>query len=57
LRKRYDYEELSRRFGFNVREMEKVCRIADLLEDISAIRFLSERLSLYGGTAFLRILR
>jgi predicted nucleotidyltransferase component of viral defense system len=32
--------------------MEKVCRITDLLEDVSAIRFLSVRLSLYGGTAF-----
>jgi len=31
--------------------MEKVCRISDLLEDISAVKFLRDRLSLYGGTA------
>lgn len=48
----YDYKELGRKYGFNVREMEKVCRISDLLEDISAVRFLRDRLSLYGGTAF-----
>ena len=31
--------------------MEKACRISDLLEDVSAVKFLSDRLSLYGGTA------
>jgi len=51
LKKVYDYKELSRKYGFNIREMEKVCRISDLLEDISAVRFLRDRLSLYGGTA------
>jgi len=30
--------------------MEKVCRISDMLENISAVRFLRDRLSLYGGT-------
>jgi len=28
-----------------------VCRTSDILEDISAVKFLSDRLSLYGGTA------
>ena len=31
--------------------MEKVCRICDFLEDLSNIRFLRDRLCLYGGTA------
>lgn len=35
--------------------MEKVCRISDFLEDLSAIRFLRDRLSLYGGTALVFI--
>ena len=39
------------RYGFSAREIEKVCRISDLLEDVSAVKFLSDRLSLYGGTA------
>ena len=47
----YDFDELARKYGFNTREIEKVCRISDVLEDISAIRFLRHRLSLYGGTA------
>jgi len=51
VKKRYDFESLARRYGFNVREVEKVCRISDVLEDVSAIRFLRRRLSLYGGTA------
>jgi len=51
LKKSYDFETLARTHGFNVREIEKVCRISDLLEDLSAIKFLSDRLSLYGGTA------
>jgi predicted nucleotidyltransferase component of viral defense system len=51
LKRTYDLETLARTYGFNVREMEKVCRISDLLEDISAVKFLLERLSLYGGTA------
>ena len=51
MKREYNFEELARRCGFNVREIEKVCRISDLLEDISAVRFLKDRLSLYGGTA------
>jgi predicted nucleotidyltransferase component of viral defense system len=47
----YDLETLARTYGFNVREMEKVCRISDLLEEFSAVKFLLDRLSLYGGTA------
>jgi len=51
LNREYDFEQLAREYGFNVREIEKVCRISDVLEDISATRFLRDRLSLYGGTA------
>ncbi len=47
----YDLEHLSRTLGFSVREIEKVLRISDLLEDISYVKFLQKRLSLYGGTA------
>ncbi len=47
----YDLEHLSRTSGFSVREIEKVLRISDLLEDISNVKFLQKRLSLYGGTA------
>lgn len=52
MKRTYDFNELARKYGFNVREIEKVCRISDLLEDISAVKFLRDRLSLYGGTAF-----
>ena len=51
LKRDYDLDELARRHGFDVRQVEKVCRISDVLEDVSAIKFLRERLSLYGGTA------
>lgn len=51
MKRRYDFESLARRYGFNVRDVEKVCRISDVLEDVSAVRFLRHRLSLYGGTA------
>lgn len=50
MKREYDSNELAREHGFNVREIEKVCRISDVLEDISAIKFLKDRLSLYGGT-------
>lgn len=51
MRREYDYNELSQRTGFNPRQIEKVCRISDLLEDLSNVPFLKNRLSLYGGTA------
>lgn len=51
MKRKYDVERLARRHGFNPREIEKVCRLSDLLEDISAVKFLRDRLSLYGGTA------
>lgn len=47
----YDYDELGRRYDFGTRQVEKVCRISDFLEDLSSVRFLRERLCLYGGTA------
>lgn len=51
MKRTYDFNQLARKHGFNIREIEKVCRISDLLEDTSAIKFLRDRLSLYGGTA------
>ena len=51
MKREYDFEELAGRHGFDVREIEKVCRISDILEDISAVKFLKDHLSLYGGTA------
>ena len=51
MKREYDFDELALKHGFNVREIEKVCRISDILEDISAVKFLRDRLSLYGGTA------
>jgi predicted nucleotidyltransferase component of viral defense system len=51
MKRKYDVESISHRLGFNAKETEKVLRISDLLEDISAVKFLSDRLSLYGGTA------
>jgi len=52
LRRNYDFKALASHYKFSVKEIEKVCRISDLLEDISAVKFLSDHLSLYGGTAF-----
>ena len=40
MRRRYDIEALALQYGFNRKDIEKVCRISDLLEDISAIKFL-----------------
>jgi predicted nucleotidyltransferase component of viral defense system len=51
LKRDYDFEELERKMGFASRQIEKACRISDLLEDISNVVFLRDRLSLYGGTA------
>jgi len=55
LKRKYDIEALARSYGFDTRLMEKVCRISDILEDLSAIRFLRDHLSLYGGTALVFI--
>jgi len=52
LRREYDLETLAQQHGFSITEIDKVCRISDLLESVSAVKFLSDRLSLYGGTAF-----
>lgn len=52
MKRKYDFHALSRKYGFSVKETEKVCRISDLLKDISAVKFLKDHLSLYGGTAF-----
>lgn len=47
----YDLSDLAAKYGFNVREIEKTCRVANILRDISQVDFLRNRLSLYGGTA------
>lgn len=52
MRRYYDFKALASDYKFSVKEIEKVCRISDLLEEISAVKFLSDHLSLYGGTAF-----
>lgn len=51
MKRTYDLETLARTQGFNVKEIEKVCRISDFLEDLSAVKILSDHLALYGGTA------
>jgi predicted nucleotidyltransferase component of viral defense system len=51
MKRKYDVATIARNQGFNIKDSEKVLRISDLLEDISAVKFLSDRLSLYGGTA------
>lgn len=51
MKRMYNFNELVRNYGFNIREIEKVCRISDLLEDISVVKSLGDRLCLYGGAA------
>ncbi|KON30621.1 hypothetical protein AC482_03400 [miscellaneous Crenarchaeota group-15 archaeon DG-45] len=51
MKRDYDFEELGRTSGFDPKQLEKACRISDLLEDVSNVVFLRDRLSLYGGTA------
>ena len=51
MKREYDFHALALRYGFSSKDMEKTCRISDMLEGISAVKFLSDRLSLYGGTA------
>ena len=47
----YDYRYLQSLYPYIPSQIEKVCRIGDILVRISQIPFLRERLSLYGGTA------
>lgn len=51
LKREYHFEAVARRYGFNLGEIKKACRISDLLEDIPNVKFLRDRLSLHGGTA------
>jgi len=51
MKRQYQYEGLSRRHGFTPAQIEKACRISDVLEDVSNVPFLRKRLCLYGGTA------
>jgi len=52
VKRKYDFQSIALQYSFNRSDIEKTCRISDILEDISAVKFLSDRLSLYGGTAF-----
>ena len=47
----YDYRYLQTLYPYIPSQIEKVCRISDILARVSQIPFLRERLSLYGGTA------
>ncbi|MCW3990035.1 MAG: nucleotidyl transferase AbiEii/AbiGii toxin family protein [Candidatus Bathyarchaeota archaeon] len=51
MKRTYNLLRLAAETGFDPVQVEKVCRISDILEDISAITFMRKRLSLYGGTA------
>ena len=51
MKRRYDFDKVSAEMGFNPVQIEKVCRISDILETISQVQFMRKRLSLYGGTA------
>jgi predicted nucleotidyltransferase component of viral defense system len=47
----YNLDKIASETRFNTDQIEKVCRISDILEGISQVPFLRDRLSLYGGTA------
>lgn len=46
-----DYRYLQSIYSYEPLQLEKLCRISDLLAQVSRIPFLRDRLSLYGGTA------
>jgi predicted nucleotidyltransferase component of viral defense system len=47
----YDNRELQSRYPYSSVVLEKVCRISDLMAQVSSIQLLREHLSLYGRTA------
>lgn len=51
MKRAYDFHKISIETGFNPAQIEKVCRISDILENVSAVPFMRKRLALYGGTA------
>lgn len=51
MKRSYDFDKISIEIGFNPVQIEKVCRISDILENISSVPFMRKRLALYGGTA------
>jgi predicted nucleotidyltransferase component of viral defense system len=51
MKRTYDFNKISIDTGFNPVQIEKVLRISDILENISAVPFMRKRLALYGGTA------
>lgn len=42
MKKKYDFDALTLQHGFSPKEIGKACRISDLLEDISAVKYLSD---------------
>ena len=48
---RYDLPALARKTGFEPRLLESVLRMCDILQDMSRVPYLGNRLALYGGTA------
>jgi len=47
----YDYRALQAKHPYDPVQIEKACRIGDFIAQVSQIPFLTDRLSLYGGTA------
>jgi len=47
----YDIRSISLELGLDPKYVEKTVRISDVLRKISEVKFLREKLSLYGGTA------
>jgi predicted nucleotidyltransferase component of viral defense system len=47
----YEIRELGSQYPYSPAVLEKVCRISDLVAQVSMIPLLREHLSLYGGTA------
>lgn len=48
---KYNIKALAKKTGFGERVIEKVCRMSDVLYELSVQEFISKRLSLYGGSA------
>jgi len=51
MKREYDFDRISNEIRFNAVQVEKVCRISDILESVASVPFMRNRLSLYGGTA------
>jgi predicted nucleotidyltransferase component of viral defense system len=51
MKREHEFDKISGETGFNPDQIEKVCRISDILEGVSQVPFMRDRLALYGGTA------